>query len=61
MSDMTDCSYKKGSVSENDVNNDYNDYLNPITVFYGFDSSDDKHGQDDGFPQYVSSNIMTLS
>jgi hypothetical protein len=30
MSDMTDCSYKKGSVSENDVNNDY---LNPITGF----------------------------
>jgi hypothetical protein len=58
MSDMTDCSYKKGSVSENDVNNDY---LNPITGFCGFDSSDDKHGQDDGFPQYVSSNLSSLS
>jgi hypothetical protein len=46
MSDMTDCSYEKGSVSENGVSNDY---LNPITVFCGFDSSDDKHGQDDGF------------
>jgi hypothetical protein len=58
MSDMTDCSYEKGSVSENDVNNDY---LNPITGFCGSDSSDDKHGQDDGFPQYVSSNLPSLS
>jgi hypothetical protein len=58
MSDMTDCSYKKGSVSENDVNNDYS---NPITGFCGFDSSDDKHGQDDGFPQYVSSKLSSLS
>jgi hypothetical protein len=58
MSDMTDCSYKKGSVSENDVNNDY---LNPITGFSGFDSSDDKHGQDEGFLQLVSSNISFLS
>ncbi len=57
MSDMTDCSYKKGSVSENDVNNDN---LNPITSFCGFDSSDDKHGQDDGFPQYFSSNLSFL-
>jgi hypothetical protein len=32
MSDMTDCSYKKGSVSENGVNNDY---LNLITGFCG--------------------------
>jgi hypothetical protein len=58
MSDMTDCSYKKGSVSGNDVNNDY---LNPITSFCGFDSSDDKHGQDDVFPQYVSYNLSSLS
>ena len=58
MSDMTDCSYKKGSVSENDVNNDY---LNLITGFCGFDSSDDKYGQDDSFPQYVSSNLSFLS
>jgi hypothetical protein len=58
MSDMTDCSYKEGSVSENDVNNNY---LNPITGFCGFDSSDDKHGQDDGFPQYVSSYVSSLS
>jgi hypothetical protein len=26
-----------------------------------FDSSDDKHGQDDGFPQHVSSNLTSLS
>jgi hypothetical protein len=58
MSDMTDCSYKKGSVSKNDVNNDY---LNLKSGFCGFDSSDDKHGQDDGFPQYVSSNLSSLS
>jgi hypothetical protein len=58
MSDMTDYSYEKESVSEIDVNNDY---LNPITGFCGFDSSDDKHGQDDGFPQYVSSNLSSLS
>jgi hypothetical protein len=58
MSDMTDCSYKKGTVSENDVNNDY---LNPITGFCGFDSTDDKHGQDDGFPQYFSSNLSSFS
>ncbi len=32
MSDMTDCSHEKGSVSGNDVNNDY---LNPITGFCG--------------------------
>ncbi len=55
---MTDCFYEKGSVSENDVNNDY---IHPITGFGGFDSSDDKHGQDDGFPQYVSSNLSSLS
>jgi hypothetical protein len=58
MSDMPDCSYKKGSVSGNGVNNDY---LNLITGFCGFDSSDDKHGQDDGFPQYVSYNLSSLS
>ncbi len=58
MSDMTDCSYEKGNVSEKDVNNDY---LNLITGFGCFDSSDDKHGQDDGFPQYVSSNLSSLS
>ncbi len=57
MSDMTVCSYKKGSVSENDVNNEY---LNLITGFCGFDSSDDRHGQNEGFPQYVSSNLSSL-
>ncbi len=51
MPDMADCSYEKGSVSD----------LNPITGFCGFDSSDDKHGQDDSFPQYVSSNLSSLS
>jgi hypothetical protein len=58
MSDMTDCSYKKGSVSGNDVNNDC---LNLITGFYGFDTSDDKHGQDDGILQYVFYNLSSLS
>ncbi len=38
-----------------------NDYLNPITGFCGFYSSDDKHGQADGFPQYVSYNLSSLS
>ncbi len=55
---MTDCSYEKGSVSGNDANNYY---LNPITGFYGFDSSDDKHEQDDGIPQHVSYNLFSLS
>jgi hypothetical protein len=58
MSDMTDCSYKAGSVSENDVNNDF---LNPITGFCGFDSSDDKHGQDDGLLQHVSSTTSRIT
>ncbi len=47
MSDMNDCFYKKSSVTENDVNNDY---IHPITGFGGFDSSDNKQGQDGGFP-----------
>ena len=58
MSDITDCSYEKSSVSENYV---YNDYIHLITGFGGFDSSDDKQGQDDGFPQSVSSNLSSLS
>ena len=58
MSDMNDCSYKKSSVTENDVNNDH---IHLITGFGGFDSSDDKQGQDDGFPQSVSSNLSSLS
>jgi hypothetical protein len=32
-----------------------------ITGFGGFDSSDDKQGQDDGIPQSVSSNLSSLS
>jgi hypothetical protein len=58
MSDMNDYSYKKSSVTENDVNNDY---INPITGFGGFDLSDDKQGQDDGIPQSVFSNLSSLS
>jgi hypothetical protein len=55
---MNDCSYKKSSVTENDVNNDY---IYPVTGFGGFDSSDDKLGQDGGIPQSVSSNLTSLS
>jgi hypothetical protein len=58
MSDMNDCSYEKSSVTENDVNNDY---IHPITGFGGYDSSDDKLGQDDSIPQSVSSNLTSLS
>jgi hypothetical protein len=58
MSDMNNYSYKKSSVTDNDVNNVY---TNPITGFAGFDLSDDKQGQDDGFPQSVSSNLSSLS
>jgi hypothetical protein len=46
---MHDFFSEKSSVTENDVNNDY---IHPITGFGGFDSSDDKLGQDDdGIPQ----------
>ncbi len=55
---MNNCSYKKSSFTENDVNNDY---IHPITGFGGFNSSDDTQGQDDGFPQPVSSNLSSLS
>ena len=55
---MTDCLYKEGSVSEDEVNNDN---LNSMTGFVGFESSDDKHGQDDGLLEHVSSNISSLS
>jgi hypothetical protein len=58
MSDMNDCSYEKSSVAENNVNNDY---IHPITDFVGFDSSDDKLGQDDGIPKSFSSNLSFLS
>jgi hypothetical protein len=54
---MIDCSYKEGSVSEDNVNNDY---LNSMTGFGGFDSSDDKHEQDDGLLHHVSSNVSSL-
>jgi hypothetical protein len=55
---MKGCSYEKSSVTENDVNNYY---IHPITGFGRFDSSDDKQGQDDGFPQSVFSNLSSLS
>jgi hypothetical protein len=58
MSDMTACSYKEGSVSEEDASNDY---LNSMTSFSGFESSDDKQGQDHGLLQHVSSNKSSLS
>jgi hypothetical protein len=58
MSDINDCSFKKSSVTDNDVNDDY---INPITGFGGFDLSEDKQGQNDGFPQSVSSNLSSLS
>jgi hypothetical protein len=38
---MNDCSYKKSSATDNDVNNDY---INPITGFAGFYLPDDTQG-----------------
>jgi hypothetical protein len=32
-----------------------------MTGFGGFESSDDKHGQDDGVLEHVSSNLSSLS
>jgi hypothetical protein len=58
MSGINNCSYKKSSVTDNDVNDDY---INQITGFGGFDLSDDKQGQDDSFPQSVSFNLSSLS
>jgi hypothetical protein len=58
MSDMTDCSYEEGSVSEDKVNNNN---LNSMTGFGGFESFDDKHRQDDDLLEHVSSNISSLS
>jgi hypothetical protein len=58
MTDINDCSYKISRVIDSDVNNDY---INPVTDFGGFDLSDDKQGQDDSFPQLVSSNLSSLS
>ncbi len=58
MSDMNCCSYKNSSVTDNDVNNDN---INPITGVGRFDLSHDKQGQDEGFPQSVSSNLSSLS
>jgi hypothetical protein len=58
MSDMNSCSFKKSSIIDNDVNNDY---INPITGLGGFDLSDDKQGQDDSFPKSVTSNLSSFS
>jgi hypothetical protein len=58
MSDINNCFYKKSSVTDNDVNDDY---INLITGFGGFNFSDEKQGQDDSFPQSVSSNLSLLS
>jgi hypothetical protein len=58
MSDMNNCSTEKSSFTEIGINNDY---IHLITGFGGFDSSDDKLGQDDGIPQSVSSNLTSLS
>jgi hypothetical protein len=60
MSDINDFSYDESSVTLCD-NDDNNDYINPITGFCGFDVCDDKQGQDDGFPQSVTSNLSSLS
>ncbi len=40
MSGMTDCSYKEGSVLDEDVKNDY---LNSMKCFGGFESCEEKH------------------
>jgi hypothetical protein len=58
MSDINDCSCVKSSVTDNDVNNDN---INQMTGFGGFDLSDDKQGQDDSFPQSVTSNSSSIS
>jgi hypothetical protein len=51
MSNMNDYSYERSSVTDND------EYNNECS----FDLSDDKLGQDDGFPQSVTSNLSSLS
>jgi hypothetical protein len=60
MSDINDCSYNDSSVTLCD-NDDIDDYINPIAGFCGFDLSEDKEGQDDGFPQSATSNLSSLS
>ncbi len=55
---MTDCSYEEGSVLDEDVKNDY---LNSMTGFGGFESCEEKHGQDDGVLEHISSNLSSLS
>jgi hypothetical protein len=58
MSGMTDCSYKEGCVLDED---EKNDYLNSLTGFGGFESCEEKYGQDDGVLEYVYSNLSSLS
>jgi hypothetical protein len=58
MSGMTDCSYEEGCVLDED---EKNDYLNSMTGFGGFESCEEKHGQDDGVLEHVYSNLSSLS
>jgi hypothetical protein len=58
MSGMTDCSYKEGCVLDED---EKNDYLNSMTGFGGFESCEEKYGQDDGVLEPVYSNLSSLS
>ena len=60
MSDINDCSYNESKVTLCD-NDDNDDDISPITDFCGFDLSDDEQGQDNGFPQSVTSNLSSLS
>ncbi len=55
MSGMNDCSYKKNSVTENNVNNDY---IHPITGFGEFDSSDDKMINRDKMTVFLNQSLL---
>ncbi len=55
---MTDCSFKEVCVLDED---EKNDYLNSMTGFGGFESCEEKHGQDDGVLEHVYSNLSPLS
>ncbi len=58
MSGMTDCSYKEGSVLDEDVKNDY---LNSMIGFGVFESCEEKHRQDDSVLEHIFSNLSSLS
>jgi hypothetical protein len=60
MTYINDCSYNESKVTLCD-NDDNDDDISPITDFCGFDLSDDEQGQDNGFPQSVTSNLSSLS